>query len=135
VSNKRSKKPKLKSRNRTRSVRTRSKPATKRPARTKTVPSQACPFCRGPVHQGDSEESFASLASLDPEAAVFYDRDLADVNIIGGLCGPRFRQNSIGLHAHYGNPAGAGYVVYKWQADQKLWKKIIDSIDSDRDSS
>lgn len=76
---------------------------------------------------GDSEETLAALAALDPEAAVFYDRDLAEALDLRDLCGPRFRSNGAGLHAHYGNPAGARYVVYKWKVEPQLWEKILDS--------
>ena len=83
-------------------------------------------MCGNP-HVGDSEESFASLAALDPEAAVFYDRDIVGVANVDGLCGPRFRKNSAGLYAHYGSPSGARYVVYEWK--KTCWKLIIGGVD------
>jgi hypothetical protein len=84
-------------------------------------------MCHEP-HEGDSEESFESLAVLDPEAAVYYDRDVVGLANINALCGPRFRNNGHGLYAHYGSPGGASYVVYQWRLDEKCWKLIIASI-------
>lgn len=101
-------------------------PALEKAPVLKHVSARTCPLCHESAHLGDSEESFTTLAALNPEAAVFYDRDLAESADASGLCGPRFRQNSGGLHAHYGNPAGARYIVYKWQAEPKLWEKILD---------
>ncbi len=83
-------------------------------------------MCHEP-HEGDSEESFESLAVLDPEAAVYYDRDVVGVANIRGLCGPRFRQNGFGLYAHYGSPGGRCYVVYQWKLEALRWELIIDA--------
>ena len=91
-----------------------------------------CSMC-GESHVGDSEESLASLAVLDPEAAVYYGRDVVGAINVVGRCGPRFRQNSSGLFAHYGAPAGRFYVVYQWKLDEKRWEAIIDvQLDRDR---
>lgn len=84
-------------------------------------------MCNEP-HEGASEETFASLAVLDPEAAVYYDRDVVGAANIDGLCGPRFRDNGFGLYAHYGSPGGRLYVVYQWRPDDKRWKLIIESV-------
>lgn len=81
-----------------------------------------CHNCGG-EHTGDSEES---LMALDPEAAVFYDRDVADTNLIAGLCGPRFRMSGRRLHAHYGTPART-YKVFEWSDTKKSWTMIIDA--------
>ena len=90
-------------------------------------------MCHEP-HEGDSEESFDSLAVLDPEAVVYYDRDVVGSTNVNGLCGPRFRQNGVGLYAHYGSPGGASYVVYQWKLYEKCWETIIEVI-PDREKS
>ena len=91
--------------------------------RSSTTKKSICLMCGvSPAHVGDSEESFISLATLDPEAAVFYDRDLATSADVAGLCGPRFRKTlGQGLFAHYGAPQGARYVVYHWKPESKHW--------------
>jgi hypothetical protein len=90
-------------------------------------------MCHEP-HEGDSEESFASLEILDPEAVVYYDRDVVGASNVNGLCGPRFRQNGFGLYAHYGSPGGESYVVYQWKLDAKRWELIIEVL-PDREES
>lgn len=104
----------------------RKKTARKTPKKTFNVKKiSLCLMCGAPAHVGDSEESFVSLAALDPEAAVFYDRDLATSDAVVGLCGPRFRQTrGQGLFAHYGSPQGARYVVYHWDPESKSWKSF-----------
>lgn len=109
------------------------KPSTKARKLSKKRPKAAvalCPICHCPAHVGDSEEA---LSTLDPEAAVFYDRDVAEVDCVRGLCGPRFRLNTSGLHAHYGSPAGKRYVVFFWEPTVSLWKLIIDTALSEKE--
>lgn len=116
-----------------------SKPTKKRPkaVRQTTVAVEAprvdprdaagrpiCPSCLGPAHVGDSEEP---LIKLDPEAAVFYDRDVAETERVIGLCGPRFRLSGGRLHAHYGRPFGARYTVFAWSPVKKSWEIVIEN--------
>jgi hypothetical protein len=116
----------------TKASRKRAKQRLKRPQRKapQAVQVNLCPLCQEPAHQGDSEETFDSLVALNPEAAVFFDRDLAEAATVTGLCGPRFRQNSAGLYAHYGSPRGARYVVYQWQPEPQLWKICVDTAET-----
>ena len=112
-------------------------PVEPRHTREPTAPlRKICSTCHE-THEGNSEESFDSLAGLDPEAVVYYDRDVVGSTNVNGLCGPRFRQNSVGLYAHYGSPGGANYVVYQWKLDDKRWVMIIevpDREDADADA-
>ena len=98
-------------------------------SRAKILPilTPVCALCGDSAHQGDSEESLESLAALNPEAAVFFDRDLADLADVAGLCGPRFRQSAVGLCANYGSPAGRRYVVYRWDTDDQHWVQYVDA--------
>jgi len=99
------------------------KASKKVPKKASTKKESLCVMCGAPAHVGHSEESFVSLAALDPEAAVFYDRDLATLADVAGLCGPRFRQTpGQGLFAHYGSPQGERYVVYHWETEAKRWR-------------
>ena len=56
------------------------------------VPVQVlpCPFCSG-EHRGNfgDEQTFEAVAAFDPEAAVFFDRDVVEDDAPRGLCGPR----------------------------------------------
>jgi hypothetical protein len=106
------------------------KSTASRPLAKPRVVSSNCIYC-GALHQGDSEES---LATLDPEAAVYFDRDLADQQHVIGLCGPRFRISSlIGLHAHYGSAASGRdrYVVFHWDAEALRWDQVIPPLRTD----
>lgn len=100
---------------------------TREPREPTAPPRRTCSMCHEP-HEGDSEESFDSLAVLDPEAVVYYDRDVVGLANVDGLCGPRFRQNVSGLYAHYVSPGGARYVVYQWKLDDKRWEMIIEVL-------
>lgn len=86
-------------------------------------PSTRCRNCGAHSHEGNSEES---LVDLDPEAAVFYDRDVADTDLVVGLCGPRFRISGGRLHAHYGWPGGI-YKVFEWGHGKQSWGLIVDN--------
>lgn len=97
------------------------------PRQPTAPPRNICALCQEP-HEGNSEESFTSLAVLDPEAAVFYDRDVVSASNVTGLCGPRFRNNGFGLYAHYGSPGGPSYVVYQWNPGDNGWRLIIESV-------
>lgn len=97
---------------------------TESPADALVRKLNATPVCThcGRKHQGTAEEG---LTSIDPEAAVYFDRDVANDPQIVDLCGPRFRDSSIiGLHAHYGFP-NLRYVVYRWHRHEKLWMREI----------
>lgn len=83
-----------------------------------------CPHCHGPMHEGDSEEP---LAALEPDAVVFFDRDVVEPGIVADLCGPRFRITNRQLLAHFGSPAGTRYVVFTFNKEAKSWKSIIDT--------
>jgi hypothetical protein len=88
---------------------------------------QSAPVCSacGRPHQASIE---ADIATIDPEAAVYFDRDVAADPSLVDLCGPRFRPSYIiGLHAHYGYP-GQRYVVYRWDAGRKLWIRKIPEL-------
>ena len=91
---------------------------------TKSVALQ-CSFCGG-VHEGVPALE-KSLAELDPDAAVFFDRDVVEPGLVANLCGPRFRLTNRTLLAHFGSPAGACYVVFRFDAMYKKWTVMIDT--------
>lgn len=81
---------------------------------------------------GNQEET---LTSLDPDALVFYDRDVGPESRVAGLCGPRFRPvdesfPDRGLRAHFGFPyAGKdGYAVYRWVPRHSRWFREIPEV-------
>ena len=97
---------------------------------TKSVALQ-CSFCGG-VHEGVPALE-KSLAELDPDAAVFFDRDVVEPGLVcANLCGPRFRLTNRTLLAHFGSPAGACYVVFRFDAMDKKWTVIIDTVAKNR---
>lgn len=121
VKSKQKRKPKLKSQTITKRPK-RAVPETPLPPPRRTS-RVTCPSCHGPAHEGTSEES---LIALNPEAAVFYDRDVADTDLVAGLCGPRFRLSGGRLHAHYGWP-GSIYKAFEWSPTTQSWALIIDT--------
>jgi hypothetical protein len=76
------------------------------------------------MHEGNSEEP---LAALEPDAVVFFDRDVAEPGIVADLCGPRFRITNSQLLAHFGSPAGKRYVVFCFNKEAKGWKLLVDT--------
>ena len=91
---------------------------------TKSVALQ-CSFCGG-VHEGVPALE-KSLAELDPDAAVFFDRDVVEPGLVANLCGPRFRLTNRTLLAHFGSPASERYVVFNFAPNAKRWVAMIDT--------
>lgn len=118
------------------------KAATKHVAIAKPLPSRPplnpsevlpppCVHC-GRIHHGNQEES---IVAIDPVAAVYYDRDVAPLARVAGLCGPRFRpvdpnNPARGLRAHFGFPYDGknGYAIYQWEASHLLWLREIPAM-------
>lgn len=89
-----------------------------------------CEHC-GCIHQGNKEETLATLAK---DVLVFYDRDVAAEARVAGLCGPRFRpvdsSADLGIRAHFGFPYAAkgGYAVYRYEARHARWFREIPAV-------
>ena len=99
------------------------------------TPSPRCPHCGELAHEGYTFVSGVRvatpqelIASIDPEACVYFDRDVCLPGAVADLCGPRLRTTAgQGLLAHFGSPAGDRYVVFNWRPKDARWKCVIDT--------
>jgi hypothetical protein len=91
-----------------------------------------CPHCPEGSHEGDPAFE-KTLAELDSDAMVFFDRDIGETGIAVDLCGPRFRLTNGHLFAHFGSPRrlydrqGSHYVVFCFDPAVKCWKLVTDT--------